>query len=120
MLYQVAAIAGMAAAARGAPAARQGARRALQHGLRATRTLAAAIARAVAAFDRSLILFGLPDSALLREGERAGLEVAAEIFADRTYDADGSLTSRRMPGSVIHDPRCRGRPRRADGAATAK
>jgi UPF0271 protein len=67
-------------------------------------TLARAIARAVAAIDRSLILFGLPNSPLLHEGEKAGLRVAAEIFADRTYEADGSLTPRRVAGSVIHDP----------------
>ena len=63
-----------------------------------------AIARAVAAFDRSLILFGLPDSELLSEGERPASTVAAEIFADRTYEAGRSLASRRKPGSVIHDP----------------
>ena len=69
----------------------------------ATAALADAIARAVAAFDRSLILFGLPDSELLQAGERAGLTVAAEVFADRAYEPDGSLASRRKPGSVIHD-----------------
>jgi UPF0271 protein len=57
----------------------------------------------VAAFDRSLILFGLPDSELLRAGAAAGLPVAAEVFADRTYERDGSLTSRAKPGSVIHE-----------------
>jgi len=67
------------------------------------RALADAIAKAVAAFDRSLILFGLPNSELLRAGEAAGLTVAAEVFADRAYDPDGSLTSRSKPGSVIHD-----------------
>ena len=61
--------------------------------------LAAAIARAVAAFDRSLVLFGLPNSALLHEAEKAGLAVAAEVFADRTYEPDGSLTSRRQPAA---------------------
>ena len=48
-------------------------------------------------------MFGLPDSELLREGERAGLKVAAEVFADRAYEPDGSLASRRKAGSVIHD-----------------
>lgn len=65
--------------------------------------LASAIARAVAAFDSSLILFGLPNSELLRAGEAAGLRIAAEAFADRAYEPDGSLASRRKPGSVIHD-----------------
>ena len=64
--------------------------------------LSAAIARAVAAFDPSLILFGLPGSEILRAGRAAGLRVAAEVFADRAYEADGSLASRRKPGAVIH------------------
>src|SRR5918993_819902 len=65
--------------------------------------LAGAIARGVAAFDRSLILFGLPNSELLRAGAAAGLPVAAEVFADRAYERDGSLVSRQKNGSVIHD-----------------
>ena len=63
--------------------------------------LASAIARAVAAFDRQLILFGPPDSELVRAGETAGLRVAAEGFADRAYEPDGSLVSRTKPGAVI-------------------
>jgi UPF0271 protein len=67
------------------------------------RTLADAIARAVAAVERSLILFALPNSDLARAGESAGLRVALEGFADRTYERDGSLTPRSRPGAVIHD-----------------
>lgn len=67
------------------------------------RALSEAIARAVAAFDRRLILFGLPGSELLTAGAAAGLEVAAEGFADRSYEPDGSLTPRDRPGAVIHD-----------------
>jgi UPF0271 protein len=66
--------------------------------------LADAIARAVASFDRSLILFGLPGTELLRAGTSAGLRVAAEGFADRACEPDGSLTPRSRPGAVIHDP----------------
>jgi UPF0271 protein len=66
--------------------------------------LAASIARAVAALDKGLILFGLPGSEILEMGRAAGLRVAAEVFADRAYEPDGSLRSRRKPGSVIHDP----------------
>jgi len=68
------------------------------------RPLSNAIARAVAAFDRSLIFFGLPGTALLEATEAAGLPPAAEGFADRAYEPDGSLTPRSRPGSVIHDP----------------
>lgn len=67
------------------------------------RVLAAAIAAAVAGFDRSLILVGLAGSASLAAGRAAGLAVAAEAFCDRRYCADGSLTPRREPGAVIHD-----------------
>jgi UPF0271 protein len=67
------------------------------------RVLAEAIVRAVRAFDRPLILFALPGSELAAAGERAGLAVAIEGFADRAYEADGSLTPRSRAGSVIHE-----------------
>jgi len=65
--------------------------------------LAGAIARAVRDFDKNLILVGLAGSELPRAGAAIGLHVAHEAFADRRYEADGSLTPRREPGSVIHD-----------------
>ena len=68
------------------------------------RGLADAIARAVAAVDRTLVLFGLPNSEILESGRREGLTVAAEGFADRAYEPDGSLSARSLPGAVIHDP----------------
>ena len=102
VLYQVSALAGMAAA-QGVTLQHVKAHGALYNMACRDRALADAIAKAVAAFDRSLILFGLPNSELLRAGRAAGLKVAAEVFADRAYDPDGSLTSRSKPGSVIHD-----------------
>lgn len=65
--------------------------------------LAEAIARAVRAFDPALILFALPGSELMRAGDACGLAVAAEGFADRSYEPDGSLTPRSRKGAVIHD-----------------
>jgi UPF0271 protein len=65
--------------------------------------LAEAVARAAAAIDRSLILLGLPGSALIEAGRRYGLRTAAEGFADRAYYADGTLVPRGRPGAVIHD-----------------
>jgi UPF0271 protein len=65
--------------------------------------LAEAIARATAAVDRSLVLLGLPGSQLLRAGERAGLAIASEAFADRAYRPDGTLVPRTQAGAVIHD-----------------
>ena len=67
------------------------------------RRLSDAIARAVASFDASLVLFGLAGSVMLDAGRDAGLQVAAEGFADRTYEPDGSLTPRSRPGAVVHD-----------------
>jgi UPF0271 protein len=69
------------------------------------RALANAIARAVVAFDRSLILFVLPGSELMRAGQECGLHTASEGFADRAYETDGSLTPRSRAGAVIHETR---------------
>jgi UPF0271 protein len=102
VLYQVSALAGMASA-QGVKLQHVKAHGALYNMACRDRALAGAIAKAVAAFDRTLILFGLPNSELLRAGEAAGLSVAAEAFADRAYDPDGALTSRTKLGSVIHD-----------------
>jgi 5-oxoprolinase (ATP-hydrolysing) subunit A len=66
--------------------------------------LADAIARATAAVDRTLILFGLPGSELVAAGQRAGLRTAGEGFADRAYRPDGTLMPRHEPGAVIEDP----------------
>ena len=65
--------------------------------------LAGAIASAVKDYDARLVLFGLAGSELVRAGERAGLRTASEVFADRTYQADGSLTLRSQPDAMIHD-----------------
>lgn len=67
------------------------------------RAMAAAIAKAVADFDRNLLLYTLPNSAMQQAGEEAGLRVACEVFADRAYRADGSLVPRSEPGAVLSD-----------------
>jgi UPF0271 protein len=64
---------------------------------------AEAIAAAVVEVDSKLILFGLAGSELLRAGRARGLRIASEVFADRTYQADGSLTPRARPDALIHD-----------------
>lgn len=65
------------------------------------RELAAAIAEAVATFDKDLILFGLSGTVCITEAERCGLTAASEVFADRTYRNDGSLTPRTEPDALI-------------------
>ena len=102
VLYQIAAVAGVAAA-EGVKVQHVKPHGALFNMAVRNAELSAAIARAVVAFDPSLILFGLPGSEILNAGRAAGLRVAAEVFADRAYEADGTLASRRKPGSVIHD-----------------
>jgi UPF0271 protein len=103
ILYQVGALAAIAAA-EGVRLRHVKAHGALYNMAARDRALADAIARAVRAFDPSLLLFVLPASELQRAGEAAGLDVALEGFADRAYEPDGSLTPRSRPGAVIHDP----------------
>jgi 5-oxoprolinase (ATP-hydrolysing) subunit A len=64
---------------------------------------AAAVVGAVADYDRSLPVLGLPGSAWLRLAADAGLPVVHEAFADRAYTPEGTLVSRRETGSVLHD-----------------
>lgn len=66
--------------------------------------IADAVARAVASLDERLLLVGPAQSELLAAGTRAGLSVAAEGFADRSYEGDGSLTSRHVAGAVLSEP----------------
>jgi UPF0271 protein len=66
--------------------------------------LAGAIAEAIRAYNPELLLFAMPGSALLAAGEAAGLRIAREAFADRAYNADGSLVNRRLPGAMITEP----------------
>lgn len=65
--------------------------------------LADAIARAVHACDPSLILVGLAGSELIRAGEHYGLTTRQEVFADRGYQADGSLVPRTQSGALVED-----------------
>lgn len=63
--------------------------------------VAAAIAATVRAFDANLILYALAESALTRAGSSIGLRVAHEVFAERRYEADATLTPRTLEGAVI-------------------
>ncbi|MCM3162399.1 LamB/YcsF family protein [Metabacillus litoralis] len=66
------------------------------------RELSEAIAEAVYKVDPQLILFGLAGSELVKAGEKIGLKTANEVFSDRTYQQDGSLTPRTQPDALIH------------------
>jgi UPF0271 protein len=65
--------------------------------------LAEAIAQAVKAIDENLILYGLSNSFLISEAERINLKTASEVFADRAYQADGTLTPRTEPNALIEE-----------------
>jgi UPF0271 protein len=65
---------------------------------------AAALAAAVAAYDRGLPLLGLPGSALADAAQAAGVAFVPEAFADRAYTPDGRLVPRGEPGAVVDDP----------------
>lgn len=65
------------------------------------KALAKAIAESVKSLDGQLILYGLSGSCLISEAEAVGLRTASEVFADRTYQKDGSLTPRTEPDALI-------------------
>jgi len=103
VLYQLGALAGFSQAA-GATLTHVKPHGALYNWSAKDRKCAAAIVRAVAAFDPALIIVTLPGSALVDAACEWGLRVAREGFADRAYQVDGSLVPRSEPGAVIHDP----------------
>jgi UPF0271 protein len=65
--------------------------------------VAMAIARAIRSVDRDIIYVVFPDSCMEKAGRKLGLRVALEGFCDRTYEDNGALTPRKIPGSVLHD-----------------
>ena len=65
--------------------------------------LARAICEGVRACDDKLILMGLSGSQMLLQAKEIGLPCAAEVFADRAYEDDGTLVARTKPGAMIHD-----------------
>jgi UPF0271 protein len=66
--------------------------------------VAAAVADGVARWNRSVVLVGLAGSRMLEIWEERGFRVAAEAFADRRYEADGTLRSRQFADALITDP----------------
>lgn len=63
--------------------------------------LATTIAKAVKNFDGNLILVGLSGSHSISEAKKVGLKTASEVFADRTYQDDGTLTPRSLTNALI-------------------
>jgi len=102
VVYQVGALAAVAAS-QGARLHHVKAHGALYNMAAKDGALALAICRAVRDVDRTLVLYGLAGSALLTAAEEVGLAAASEVFADRSYQDDGSLTPRSQRGAMIED-----------------
>lgn len=100
VLYQVGALSGFARA-QGTTLQHVKPHGALYNQAAADPALARAICEAVRDFDPSLYLYGLANSTLTDAGEALGLTVRHEVFADRTYQADGSLTPRGQANAMI-------------------
>ena len=65
--------------------------------------LAIAMCEAVYEVDKDIIFMGLAGSKMITAAEKVGLRAASEVFADRAYNDDGTLVSRKLPGAVIKD-----------------
>lgn len=100
VLYQVAAIKGICEAS-GGRLHHVKPHGALYNQAATDKTIAEALAKAVRAIDENLIFYGLSNSFLISEAERIGLKTASEAFADRTYQPDGTLTTRSQPNALI-------------------
>jgi UPF0271 protein len=101
-VYQVGALAGVAAS-QGARLSHVKAHGMLYNMAVKDRELARALCRAVRDVDSDLIFYGLAGSILIEEAEAAGLRAAHEVFGDRAYQPDGTLTPRAHPGAMITD-----------------
>ena len=102
ILYQVGALAGFARPA-GVELAHVKPHGALYNMAAKDVELARAIVRGIARFSEELIMVCLAGSAMVEAAEEAGLRVAREGFADRAYNPDGTLRSRKLPGALIED-----------------
>ena len=100
VLYQIAALKGMCEAF-GGKLHHVKPHGALYNQAARDKNLAEAIAKAVKAIDENLVFYGLANSFLVSEAERIGLKTASEVFADRTYQADGTLTTRSQSNALI-------------------
>lgn len=67
------------------------------------KVMAAAISEAIFKIDPSLVLYGLAGSELVTAGNRIGLKTISEVFADRTYQVNGTLTPRNQLNALIAD-----------------
>lgn len=102
VVYQVGALAGVAAS-QGARLHHVKAHGALYNMAAKDKALSLALCQAVRDVDSDLVFYGLAGSVMLEAAEEVGLRAAHEVFADRTYQPDGSLTPRSRPDAMITD-----------------
>lgn len=102
VMYQVSALQGLAKAA-GTQVTYVKPHGALYNTIAHNLKQAQAVIDAMQLLDPKLILVGLAGSPLIEFAQQQGVKVIAEAFADRAYNADGSLVSRRLAGAVLHD-----------------
>ncbi|WP_298863193.1 5-oxoprolinase subunit PxpA [uncultured Microbacterium sp.] len=100
--YQLGALIGLAKAAGGAVSYVKP-HGALYNTIARDERQAADVAAAIRAIDPNLVMLGLAGGVALEVASKAGLQVAAEAFADRAYQPDGQLVSRTQEGAVLHD-----------------
>lgn len=103
VIYQIGALQGICAAA-GTRVSHVKPHGALYNTIATDPAQGAAVIAAIRAVDPGLALMGLAGAPILAQAARAGLATVAEAFADRGYQPDGQLVSRRAPGAVLHDP----------------
>ena len=103
VIYQIGALQGLAAAA-GTKVRYVKPHGALYNKIAKDAGQARDVIAALVALDKTLSLVALAGSPLIGWARDAGLHVVAEAFADRAYQADGSLVPRSQAGAVLHDP----------------
>lgn len=102
IIYQIGALQGLAKAA-GTTVRYVKPHGALYNTIAQDKRQAADVIAALKAVDSSLVLMALAGAPIVAQARAAGLNVVCEAFADRAYNADGSLVSRRLPGAVLHN-----------------
>ena len=103
MLYQIGALQAIAANA-GHRVTHVSFHAAMGNMVNADPDMADVAARAIAAIDRNLIMFSMPDAEIVRAARKVGLRVLTLFLADRAYDENANLVSRKLPNSVITSP----------------
>ena len=102
VLYQISALDGLAKVA-GSKVNYVKPHGALYNTIASNAVQAAAVIDAIKMYNPALVLVALAGSPLVAQAKAAGLTVVSEAFADRAYNSDGSLVSRRLAGAVLHD-----------------